>query len=76
MRAEEYPEDDYRRNDPRFQGENYVVARKKFAPVGKPGQAFFVYSGKASNRFPSLRKLPGVHPVYFLKVRMKVTACE
>jgi aryl-alcohol dehydrogenase-like predicted oxidoreductase len=27
-RAEEYPEDDYRRNDPRFQGTNYEVNRK------------------------------------------------
>lgn len=27
-RAEEYPEDDYRRNDPRFQGANFEVNRK------------------------------------------------
>lgn len=43
MRAEEYPEYDYRRNDPRYQGKNYdsnvgaakIIANKKQV---KPGQ--------------------------------------
>jgi aryl-alcohol dehydrogenase-like predicted oxidoreductase len=37
-RAEEYPEDDYRRGDPRFQGENYDANMRAAKVVGEVGR--------------------------------------
>jgi len=55
-RAEEYPEGDYRRNDPRYQGENFDanmraasivrdIARQKNATPGQIALAWLLYKG-------------------------------
>lgn len=55
-RAEEYPEDDFRRNDPRFQGENFdrnmkatgivrEIASQKDVPPGQVALAWLLHKG-------------------------------
>ncbi|WP_411682790.1 aldo/keto reductase [Clostridium thailandense] len=57
MRAEEYPEYDYRRNDPRYQGKNYdsnveaakivhLIANKRQVKPGQVALAWILHKGK------------------------------
>lgn len=68
MRAEDYPEDDYRRNDPRFQGENYDLNRKAAGVVSeiaagkkvKPSQialAWLLHKGEDIVPIPGTKRL-------------------
>ncbi|MFB5265616.1 aldo/keto reductase [Paenibacillus enshidis] len=68
MRAEDYPEDDYRRNDPRFQGENYDLNRKAAEVVSeiaagkkvKPSQialAWLLHKGEDIVPIPGTKRL-------------------
>jgi len=63
-RAEDYPEDDYRRNDPRYQGSNYDanvaaaqtvrdIAASKHAKPGQIALAWLLHKG------PSVVPIPG-----------------
>ncbi|MGG6311852.1 aldo/keto reductase [Paenibacillus macerans] len=67
-RAEEYPEGDYRRTDPRFQGENYDVNMKSARIVAemaavkevKPGQialAWLLHKGEDIVPIPGTKRL-------------------
>ncbi|HET7330880.1 aldo/keto reductase [Dyella sp.] len=66
-RAEEYPEDDYRRNDPRYQGENYDANAQAAQVVrdiagelhGKPGQialAWLLHKGEHIVPIPGTKR--------------------
>lgn len=68
MRAEDYPVEDYRRNDPRFQGENYDINRKAAEIVleiaagkkAKPGQialAWLLHKGEDIVPIPGTKRL-------------------
>ena len=67
MRAEEYPEDDFRRNDPRYQGENYDANVKAAQTVrdiaesfnAKPGQialAWLLHKGENIVPIPGTKR--------------------
>jgi aryl-alcohol dehydrogenase-like predicted oxidoreductase len=71
-RAEEYPEDDFRRNDPRYQGENFdanvraaEAVREVARSLGvKPGQiaiAWLLHKG------PDIVPIPGTKRVKYLE---------
>jgi aryl-alcohol dehydrogenase-like predicted oxidoreductase len=66
-RAEEYPEDDFRRNDPRYQGENYDANRRAAQMVrevardlgAKPSQvalAWLLHKGEAIVPIPGTKR--------------------
>jgi aryl-alcohol dehydrogenase-like predicted oxidoreductase len=66
-RAEEYPEYDYRRNDPRYQGENYDVnmkaaqivndiARAKHAKPGQIALAWLLHKGENIVPIPGTKR--------------------
>jgi len=47
-RAEEYPQDDYRRNDPRFQGANFDANARAAAVVGEVAAALGATAGQVA----------------------------
>jgi aryl-alcohol dehydrogenase-like predicted oxidoreductase len=66
-RAEEYPEDDYRRGDPRYQGENFdanmraasavnEVARRKGASPGQIALAWLLHKGQDLAPIPGTKR--------------------
>jgi aryl-alcohol dehydrogenase-like predicted oxidoreductase len=66
-RAEEYPEGDYRRSDPRYQGENFdanmraasavhAVAGKKGATPGQIALAWLLHKGKDLTPIPGTKR--------------------
>jgi aryl-alcohol dehydrogenase-like predicted oxidoreductase len=66
-RAEEYPEGDYRRGDPRFQGENYDanmraagvvqdLAKQKGATAGQVALAWLLHKGKDIVPIPGTKR--------------------
>ncbi|PYS20730.1 MAG: aldo/keto reductase [Acidobacteria bacterium] len=66
-RAEEYPESDYRRNDPRYQGENFdanmraasavrVLAEQKGATPGQIALAWLLHKGPGIVPIPGTKK--------------------
>ena len=78
-RAEEYPEDDYRRNDPRYQGTNYdanVAAAQTVRDIAiakhkKPGQialAWLLHKG------PSIVPIPGTKRRTYLEENIAAAA--
>ncbi|KQV63792.1 aldo/keto reductase [Rhizobium sp. Root1220] len=67
MRAEEYPEGDFRRNDPRYQGENYdanvasveivhAVARDEQATPGQIALAWLLHKGEDVVPIPGTKR--------------------
>jgi aryl-alcohol dehydrogenase-like predicted oxidoreductase len=66
-RAEEYPEGDYRRGDPRYQGENFdanmraasavhAIARQKGATPGQIALAWLLHKGKDLAPIPGTKR--------------------
>jgi aryl-alcohol dehydrogenase-like predicted oxidoreductase len=66
-RAEEYPQGDYRRNDPRYQGENFdanmraasavhEIARRKGATPGQIALAWLLHKGKDLVPIPGTKR--------------------
>jgi aryl-alcohol dehydrogenase-like predicted oxidoreductase len=66
-RAEEYPEGDFRRNDPRYQGENFDanmraasavrdIARRKSATAGQIALAWLLHKGKDIVPIPGTKR--------------------
>lgn len=63
-RAEEYPEDDYRRRDPRFQGENFDANRRAAAVVHRVAERRGATAGQVAlawllGRGPDVVPIPG-----------------
>ena len=67
VRAEEYPEGDYRRNDPRFQGENFdanmraagvvrEIAEAKGATPGQVALAWLLHQGNDIVPIPGTKR--------------------
>ena len=78
-RAEEYPESDYRRNDPRYQGENFdanmraasavrVLAEQKGATPGQIALAWLLHKG------PDIVPIPGTKKRTHLEDNVGATA--
>jgi aryl-alcohol dehydrogenase-like predicted oxidoreductase len=78
-RAEDYPADDYRRNDPRYQGSNYdanvaaaqIVREIAAAKHAKPGQialAWLLHKG------PSIVPIPGTKRRAYLEENVAAVA--
>jgi aryl-alcohol dehydrogenase-like predicted oxidoreductase len=61
-RAEDYPEGDYRRNDPRYQGENYDANVKAARTVGEIAAAEGAKPGQIALAW-LLHKGPGIVPI-------------
>ena len=73
-RAEEYPEGDFRRNDPRYQGENFdanmraasavrEIARRKGATPGQIALAWLLHKGTGAGRVDELVRRPDIVPI-------------
>jgi aryl-alcohol dehydrogenase-like predicted oxidoreductase len=80
-RAEEYPEDDYRRGDPRYQGENFdanmraasavqEVARRKDATPGQIALAWLLHKGD------DVVPIPGTKRRKYLEENVAAVAVE
>jgi aryl-alcohol dehydrogenase-like predicted oxidoreductase len=80
-RAEEYPEDDYRRNDPRYQGENFdanmqaasavhELARAKGATAGQVALAWLLHKGN------DVVPIPGTKRRKYLEENVAAAAVE
>src|SRR3989440_1970872 len=78
-RAEEYPESDYRRNDPRYQGENFdanmraasavrELAERKGASPGQIALAWLLHKG------PDIVPIPGTKRVKYLEENVAAAA--
>ena len=78
-RAEEYPADDYRRNDPRYQGSNYDanvaaaqtvrdIAKAKHAKPGQIALAWLLHKG------PSIVPIPGTKRRTYLEENVAAAA--
>jgi aryl-alcohol dehydrogenase-like predicted oxidoreductase len=78
-RAEDYPEDDYRRNDPRYQGANYDanvaaaqavrdIAAAKHAKPGQIALAWLLHKG------PSIVPIPGTKRRSYLEENVTAAA--
>lgn len=84
-RAEEYPESDYRRNDPRYQGENYdanVEAARTVRTVAtargvKPGQIALAWLlGKGSDFTIDIVPIPGTKRRQYLEENIAAAALK
>jgi aryl-alcohol dehydrogenase-like predicted oxidoreductase len=73
-RAEEYPEGDFRRNDPRYQGENFdanmraasavrEIARRKGATPGQIALAWLLHKGTGAGRAGDGVQRPDIVPI-------------
>jgi aryl-alcohol dehydrogenase-like predicted oxidoreductase len=80
-RAEEYPEGDYRRGDPRYQGENYdanmraaaavhEIAAQKGATSGQIALAWLLHKGD------DLVPIPGTKRRHYLEENVAAVAIE
>jgi aryl-alcohol dehydrogenase-like predicted oxidoreductase len=80
-RAEEYPEDDYRRNDPRYQGENFdanmqaasavhELARAKGVTAGQVALAWLLHKGN------DVVPIPGTKRRKYLEENVAAAAVE
>jgi aryl-alcohol dehydrogenase-like predicted oxidoreductase len=80
-RAEEYPEDDYRRGDPRYQGENFdanvraasavqELARRKDATPGQIALAWLLHKGD------DIAPIPGTKRRKYLEENLAAIAVE
>ncbi len=80
-RAEEYPEDDFRRNDPRYQGDNYdanVAAAQTIREIAaakraKPGQIALAW---LLHRGPDIVPIPGTKRRRYLEENVAAAALE
>ena len=84
-RAEDYPEGDYRRNDPRYQGENYdanVAAAATVRDVAtargvKPGQIALAWLlGKGSDFAVDIVPIPGTKRRKYLEENVAATSLK
>jgi len=71
-RAEEYPEDDYRRNDPRYQGENFDANVRAAEAVREIAQALGARPGQIAlawllHKGPDIVPIPGTKRVTYLE---------
>ena len=82
-RAEDYPEGDYRRNDPRYQGENYdanVEAAAKVRDIAtvrgvKPGQIALAWLLQKGNGFGvDVVPIPGTKRIRYLEENIAAVA--
>jgi aryl-alcohol dehydrogenase-like predicted oxidoreductase len=73
-RAEEYPEGDFRRNDPRYQGENFdanmraasavrEIARRKGATPGQIALAWLLHKGTGAGKADERVQRPDIVPI-------------
>jgi aryl-alcohol dehydrogenase-like predicted oxidoreductase len=73
-RAEEYPEGDFRRNDPRYQGENFdanmraasavrEIARRKGATPGQIALAWLLHKGTGAGKADEGVQRPDIVPI-------------
>ncbi len=80
-RAEEYPEGDYRRGDPRFQGENFDanmraaalvedIAKQKNAKPGQIALAWLLHKGD------DIVPIPGTKRISYLEENIAAAALE
>jgi aryl-alcohol dehydrogenase-like predicted oxidoreductase len=80
-RAEDYPEDDYRRKDPRYQGENYdanvraadavrAIAGDLGATAGQVALAWLLYQGE------DIVPIPGTKQRRYLEENVAATAVQ
>jgi aryl-alcohol dehydrogenase-like predicted oxidoreductase len=71
-RAEEYPEDDFRRNDPRYQGENFDANVRAAEAVRALAQSIGVTPGQVAiawllHKGPDIVPIPGTKRVKYLE---------
>src|SRR5438128_3435190 len=78
-RAEEYPEGDFRRNDPRLQGENYDINMNMAAIVFEIARSLGVKPGQVAlawllHKGPDIVPIPGTKRVKYLEENVAAAA--
>lgn len=78
-RAEEYPEDDFRRGDPRYQGENFDANVRAAETVREVARSLAVKPGQVAlawilHKGPDLVPIPGTKRVQFLEENVAAAA--
>lgn len=78
-RAEDYPEGDFRRGDPRYQGTNFDANMRAAAVVGEVAQSLGVKPGRIAlawllHKGPDIAPIPGTKRVKYLEENIAAAA--